>query len=143
MSSGSGRQKPGWCSATSPPSTGDAGLDATFRTAHARFLSRDPQSQYDTLKDLWDGFERLKTLELGGHKRDSIRQLIERAAPPPFRERLEAESKELTSIGNQFHIRHFEHDVEPLPAPATAAVDDLFTRMLAFVAYLLRQTGRM
>jgi len=29
------------------------------------------------------------------------------------------------------------------PAPAKVAVDDLFIRLLAFVAYLLRRTGRM
>jgi hypothetical protein len=126
------------------PNTGDAELDAKLRSAHTRFVSRDPQAQEDALKDLWDAFERVKTLELGGNKRASIQQLIDRSAPgSPFGARLEAESKELTEIGNAFHIRHFEHDKAPLPEPTVTAVDYLFTRMLAFVAYLLRQTGRM
>jgi hypothetical protein len=126
------------------PKTGDADLDAALRAAHTRFLSRDPQGQYDALKDLWDAFERLKTLELGGDKGASIRQLVDRAAPDsPFRDRLDAELKELTMIGNKFRIRHFEHDTAPLPAPPRAAVDYLFTRMLALIGYLLRQTGRM
>jgi hypothetical protein len=126
------------------PHTGDSDLDRKLRAAHARFLSRDPQDRLDALKDLWDAFERLKTLERGGEKKVSLHQLIDRAAPAsPFRERLEAESAELTGIGNTFHIRHFEHDTAPLPEPATTAVDYLFTRMLALIAYLLRQTGRM
>lgn len=126
------------------PHTGDPDLDRKLHAAHARFLSRRPQDRLDALKDLWDAFERLKTLERGGEKKASLRQLIERTAPAsPFRERLEAESAELTRIGNTFHIRHFEHDTAPLPEPATTAVDYLFTRMLGLIAYLLRQTGRM
>jgi hypothetical protein len=126
------------------PKTGDTELDAKLRVAHARFVSRDPQVQQDALKDLWDAFERMKTLELEGKKLASIRQLIDRAvANSPFRERLDAESNELTKIGNDFHIRHFEHDKVALPDPAETAVDYLFTRLAAFVAYLLRQTGRM
>jgi hypothetical protein len=83
-------------------------------------------------------------LELRGDKGPSIQQLIDRAVPDsPFGERLQAESKELTTIGNQFYIRHFEHDRAPLPAPTDTAVDYLFTRLAALIAYLLRQTGRM
>lgn len=130
-----------------------------LRHAHSRFPRSDthfasqalgpaaeprPQDRLDALKDLWDAFERLKTLECCGEKKASLRQLMDRAAPAsPFRERLEAESAELTKIGNAFHIRHFEHDTAPLPEPATTTVDYLFTRMLALIAYLLRQTGRM
>lgn len=126
------------------PHTGDAELDAKLRDATGRFISRRPQDRVDAVKDLWDAFERLKTLELGGQKGASIQQLIDRAAPDsPFQEHLAAESRELTKIGNEFYIRHFEHDKAPLPPPAETAVDYLFTRMLAFVGYLLRQTGRM
>ena len=125
------------------PQTGDPSLDNRLRDATARFTSRDPKDRVDALEKLWDGFERLKTLELGGQKKDSMNQLIGRAAPAPLREHLEIESAELTRIGNEFHIRHFEHDKAPLPAPSETAVDYLFTRLLAFVAYLLRQTGRI
>lgn len=126
------------------PYTGDTDLDKKLHAAHVRFLSRDPQDQLDALKDLWDAFERLKTLERGGEKKASLQQLIDRAAPDsPFRERLDAESAELTRIGNAFHIRHFEHNAAPLPEPTSTTVDYLFTRMLALIAYLLRQTERM
>lgn len=125
------------------PKTGDPELDHKFADATARFTSRDPKDRVDALEKLWDGFERLKTLELGGQKKNSILQLIERAAPSPFREHLEAESTELTKIGNRFQIRHFEHDRAQLPPPPETTIDYLFTRLLAFIAYLLRQTGRM
>jgi len=125
-----------------PPHTGDTALDAKLRDAHTRFLSRTVRDREDALEKLWDAFERLKTLELGGQKKESIQQLIERAtAGSSLRAYLEAECKALTDIGNSFQIRHFEHDKEALPAPA--AVDCLFTRLLAVMAFLLRQTGRM
>lgn len=126
------------------PHTGDAELDAKLSDAVTRFLSRSPQDRVDALEKLWDAFERVKTLELGGGdmKKKSILQLIDRAAPGSgFRDQLEAECNALTEIGNTFHIRHFEHDREPLPGPA--AVDYLFVRLAAVVAFLLRQTGRM
>lgn len=125
------------------PRTGDPSLDDKLTDAAARFVSRHLPDRLDGLEKLWDGFERLKTLELGGQKKDSIQQLIDRAARSPFREYLAAESRELTKIGNEFHIRHFEHDKAQLPAPVDNTADYLFTRLLAFVTYLLRQTGRL
>ncbi len=126
------------------PDTGDADLDAKLRAAHTRFLSRDPQGRLDALRDLWDAFERLKTLERGGDKKASFQQLIDRAAPgSPFGQHLGAEMAELSKIGNAFHIRHFEHDRAPLPEPVSTTADYLFTRLAALIAYLLRQTGRM
>jgi hypothetical protein len=66
-----------------------------------------------------------------------------RRRPRRFREHLLAESRELIKIGNEFHIRHFEHDQAELPALVENTVDYLFTKLLALVAYLLRQTGRL
>ena len=124
--------------------TGDPDLDRKLRAARARFLSRDHQDRLDALKDLWDAFERLKTLERGADKKASLQQLISRATfDSPFRGHLDAESAELTRIGNEFHIRHFEHDTAPLPEPAETAIDHLFTRMLSLVMYLLRQIRRI
>lgn len=125
------------------PRTGDAALDSKLRDATTRFLSRDLQQRVDALEKLWDAFERFKTLELGGDKKRSARALIERAAggPGAFAECLDQECGALREVGNRFYIRHFEHDKEPLPGPE--AVDYLFTRLAALIAFLLRQTGRM
>jgi hypothetical protein len=125
------------------PSTGDSDLDAKLRDALTRFLSRDPQDRVDGLEKLWDAFERVKTLELGpGDKKKSIGQLLDRVAGGSgFRDVLEAECNALTKIGNQFQIRHFEHDRERLPGPS--AVDYLFVRLAALIGLLLRETGRM
>lgn len=125
------------------PKTGDQQLDAKLNDAMARFLSRNPADRRDALEKLWDGFERLKTLELGGDKKASAPQLITRAASgsEPFRELLDTEFKALTSIGNKFTIRHHEHDQDDLPTDA--AIDYLFQRLASLIAFVLRATGRM
>jgi hypothetical protein len=94
------------------------------------------------LEKLWDAFERLKTLREGGRKRVSLEELLAEAFPSTkeFRDRVNAEFRMLTDIGNEFPIRHHEQDRYELPAGAT---DYLFTRLIAIIAYVLRQTGLM
>jgi hypothetical protein len=126
------------------PNTGDTELDNKLRDAHRRFLSPRAQDRLDALEKLWDAFERLKTLEDPTDKKASVTRLLDRAAlGSKFRDKLELECKELTRIGNDFHIRHFEHDKEALPAPTEITGDYLFVRLAAMIAYLLRRTGRM
>ncbi len=123
------------------PNTSDPELDALLRDAVSRFLSRVPADRQDALEKLWDAFERLKTLELGGQKSNSIAQLLDNAAPVPFRTDLEKEFKALTDIGNRFRIRHHEHDQHALPNDT--AKDYMFIRCINLIAHVLRQTGRM
>ncbi|GAA1290428.1 hypothetical protein Psi02_15400 [Planotetraspora silvatica] len=127
------------------PRTGDQQLDGKLDDAMARFLSRNSADRRDALEKLWDAFERLKTLELGGGtlKKSSASQLITRAASgsESFRELLDTEFKALSTIGNKFTIRHHEHDQEELPTDA--AIDYLFLRLSSVIALVLRSTGRM
>ncbi|GAA0986647.1 hypothetical protein GCM10009555_064510 [Acrocarpospora macrocephala] len=125
------------------PNTGDSQLDDLLNGAFTRFLSRVPTDRQDAIEKLWDAFERLKTLELGDRKQklNSIAQLLDRAAPEPFRGELDNEFKTLTDIGNQFRIRHHEHGSHDLPNDA--ARDYLFIRCASLIAHVLRQTGRM
>jgi hypothetical protein len=125
------------------PNTGDPTLDSMLNDATTRFLSRNPTDRQDAVEKLWHAFERLKTLELSGQKKNSSTKLIENATIgfDSFRKQLETEFKTLTTIGNEFRIRHHEHDKADLPG--TAGVDYLFVRLAALVAYVLRQTGRM
>ncbi|WKX19346.1 hypothetical protein [Streptomyces sp. HUAS CX7] len=127
------------------PSTGDPQLDSKLKDAMERFLSRDSVDRQDALEKLWDAFERLKTLELGGGtlKKASVSQLLTLASSGsvPFRELLDAEFKTLTRIGNDFTIRHHEHDKEDVPTDA--AIDYLFMRLVSAISLVLRHTGRM
>ena len=122
------------------PDTGDEVLDGLIVDARVRFLSRAPGEERIGLEKLWDAFERLKTLEGGGDKKASVAALLDRAATGEMRARLDTEAMELTSIGNQMQIRHFETSKEPL---SDDDVDYLFTRMSALLVQLLRRTGRL
>lgn len=127
------------------PSTGDLQLDGKLMDAMARFLSRKPGDPRDALEKLWDAFERLKTLELGGDtlKKQSANQLVTCAASgsESFRALLDAEFTALTDIGNKFTIRHHEHGQGDLPTDD--AINYLFLRLASLISLVLRHTGRM
>ena len=121
--------------------TGDDTLDSLFHTARDKFASRDSAVRFEGLLMLWDAWERLKTLDVPGDKRASTSALLDRVADGPMRERLEAEARELTDIGNQFMIRHSETDRHPLDDDRH--VDYLFHRMFSLIYMLLDATGRL
>ena len=124
------------------PNTGDPELDAKLIDAMSRFQSRTPSDHQDALEKLWDSFERLKTLESGANKKASVAKLLDRSAPTaPLRAELESEFTALTRIGNNFTIRHHEHDRQELSDEYSR--DYLFIRLAGLIAFVLRQTGRM
>ena len=122
------------------PDSGDATLDKLISDARRRFLSRQPQEARVALEKLWDGFERLKTLEPGHDKKARVNTLLDQAGAGAWRTALDTEAKALTLLGNSMQIRHFETGKEPVPDDA---VDYLFTRLAALMLYLLRATGRL
>ena len=122
------------------PDSGDATLDKLIRDARRRFLSRQPQEARVALEKLWDGFERLKTLEPGHDKKARVNALLDQAGTGAWRTALDTEAKALTLIGNSMQIRHFETGKEPVPDDA---VDYLFTRLATLMLYLLRSTDRL
>jgi len=122
------------------PDSGDSKLDALVVDARNRFLSARPGDRHLALEKLWDAFERLKTLESGTNKKQQVSALLERVSSGEWRERLNAEMQELTTIGNAMQIRHFETNKEEVPEPA---IDYLFTRLSSMTLYLLRETGRL
>jgi hypothetical protein len=92
-----------------PFDTGDSKLDELLETARAKFLDPDPAVRREALEKLWDAFERIKTLEPGKDKKASVNALLLKAADEPkFKALLEIEGRQLTEVGNTFHIRHSE-----------------------------------
>ncbi len=121
--------------------TGDRALDDMFESARTKFLSHDPNVRKESLEKLWDAWERLKTLEPGKDKKQSVGVLLDKTAPdPPFRQLLDEEATNLGAIGNNFMIRHTEIDRTPITSEDQ--VDYLFHRLFAFVRLVLRSTGR-
>ena len=120
--------------------TGDDDLDSMLETARSKFISRDPAERNEALKDLWDAWERLKTIENPSDKKDSTAILLDQVADGELRQSLEKETRELTDIGNKFQIRHSE--VDQVPLTESHHVDYLFHRMFSLVHMLLVTTGR-
>lgn len=117
--------------------TGDAELDGLLSDARNRFLDPDPKERKLALKELWNGWERLKTIEKGKDKGEQINALLDRVSQQiKFRDLIGKEAKELTRIGNEHHIRHFETDREGFQNDFQ--VDYLFYRMLNLIVLILQ-----
>jgi hypothetical protein len=121
--------------------SGDAETDRLLEDSHNLILSPRVEDRRNGLEKLWDAFERIKTLEPGNDNRAQTTALLDKTAQAPrLRGFLENEAKELTTIGNNLQIRHFERTQEKLERPEE--VDYLFHRMFSFIRFVLRATGR-
>jgi hypothetical protein len=121
--------------------TGDAETDRLLEDSRRLILSPHIEDRRHGLEKLWDAFERIKTLESGTDKRAQATILLDKVTQAPrLRSFLENEAKELTAIGNNLQIRHFEKTQEKLDR--SEEVDYLFHRMFSFIVLLLRATGR-
>jgi hypothetical protein len=123
--------------------SGDSTLDRILETARRKFVDPDVVVRRESVEKLWDAFERLKTLEEGGDKRDRTGRLLDIAAGSTtslFRQALEREARELTDIGNRFLIRHTETTQEPLSE--ASHVDYVFQRLFSLVLLVLRARRR-
>ncbi len=123
------------------PTSGDAMLDELLRDARLKFKDPAPKTRAEATEKLWDAWERLKSLEVQGNKRLSVARLLDQCSPEPkFRALLELEAKELTEIGNTFHIRHFEADKVGLQNAEQNGY--LFHRMFSLIHLLLFSRAR-
>lgn len=114
--------------------TGDDDLDELLDRARSKYLSTDASVRGESLEQLWDAFERLKTLR-DTDKKAGISQLVsEVSSSDEMAEELDAEAKRLTAIGNDFRIRH--HETTKVQVGETE-VDYLFHRAFALIAQLL------
>jgi len=122
------------------PDTGDVTLDALLETARNLYLSRDEADRATAIEKLWDGFERLKTIDDPTDKKRSVTALLAHISDPAVRDLINEEMTALTKIGNSFQIRHHEVGKHPLPADAQ---DYIATRMVNVIVLLLDQSGRL
>ena len=118
----------------SKASTGDAELDRLMDTAQRKFLDPHAGTRREALDALWDAWERLKTLDGQGDKKSQAKAMLDKTAgtsSPKFRDALEREARELTSIGNSLRIRHSETSQEILAVDEH--VDYLFYRLFSLI----------
>src|SRR6266567_3787974 len=121
--------------------TGDIVLDELLEAARNKFLNRSVDVRRESLEKLWDAWERLKTIEGMGDKKESFKALLDKASTElVFRAKIEQESRELTEIGNKFMIRHSETD--KIRVVDSIQIDYFFHRMFSMIRLLLRASGR-
>ncbi|MGY0402496.1 hypothetical protein [Carnobacterium jeotgali] len=100
--------------------------------------ANDSDKKQIALEKIWDTFERLKTI-YGEDKKNSAIQLINAVSKNSKRTKylLDNEFKELTDIGNNYQIRHFENGTEPIQSDAFR--EYLYFRILSLVSYCISE----
>jgi hypothetical protein len=122
--------------------TGDGELDRILELARSKFSEPDVNLRREAVEKLWDAWERLKTIEPGPDKKAQTETLFIRAIPEPkLRERINDEAIALTSLGNEFAIRHSETNKIIISEPEF--LDYLFHRLFSLILMLLRRTSRI
>ncbi|CAA0080066.1 Uncharacterised protein [Zhongshania aliphaticivorans] len=112
--------------------TPDSTLNRMLEESRDKFLSPDETIRRESLKRLWDAWERIKTILNPDSKKLSATLLLEKCASEEnFRELLNEEAKVLTAIGNKFHIRHSE--VGQIEIKTSAQIDYIFHRLFSFI----------
>ncbi len=107
--------------------TSDAPLNELLEAARHKFLNRSLDVRRESLEKLWDAWERLKTIEVAGDKKASVKALLDKVTTEPvLRAKIENEARELTDIGNTFMIRHTE--TGKIPIVESAQIDYFFQR---------------
>ncbi|WP_403025207.1 hypothetical protein [Salinibacterium sp. GXW1014] len=122
------------------PASGDSTLDSLIETARELYVSRSVADRATAIEKLWDGFERLKTIDDPTDKKRSVTRLLGHIADAAFRDVLAEEMTFLTKVGNSFQIRHHEVGKHPIPS---GSQDYFAARMSNLIVTLLAQSGRL
>jgi hypothetical protein len=110
--------------------TEDEEFNQLINEARERFInSKDKQV---AIEKLWDAFERLKTY-FGSNKKTSAEKLVDISSIDFDKEIIHQEFKNLTSIGNNFRIRH--HETNKIEITDRTTLNYLFFRMLNLLEY--------
>jgi len=114
-------------------------LKKLLETANKKIKSKELSERKLALKELWDAFERIKTLKNSTvDKQKSANELLSAVTKqePNFIEYLKTECKTLTDIGNVYTIRHSE--TNKILMDDSKLIDYLFFRMYSIIVLLLK-----
>lgn len=119
------------------PASGDASLDQRLARALELFRNPDLDSRAEATRELWDCFERLKSLADPNDKKRSTAALLKSlGGAGPLSTVVAADAADLTKVGNQFGIRHAEMGQHEISDPTE--VDYVFGRLFNLIWSLLR-----
>jgi AbiJ N-terminal domain 4 len=111
----------------------DKDLNQLVNTAIENIRKPKEFNRQIALEKVWDAFERLKTFYEPSNKKASAATLVTKiaAGTAQFDLLLDNEFRTLTSIGNDFQIRHFE--TGKIKITTMKQVDYLFYRMISLI----------
>jgi hypothetical protein len=106
----------------------DQELNLLIEEAKSRFTN--PKDKRIALEKLWDAFERVKTY-FNHNKQKSAEELVKLISSDFDYEFIKGEFQTLTTIGNDYRIRH--HETNRKEIPQEKHVEYLFFRMLGLL----------
>lgn len=111
----------------------DATLNELIEESMLYIRKTDEKEKQVGLEKIWDAFERVKTY-FSENKKESISKILKEVSKgsDSLYDFLSKESRELTRIGNEFQIRHFERGKEAINS--IEMKEYLYFRVLSFVS---------
>lgn len=116
----------------------DEELNKLLTTAIEKISDKYFTERTLALKELWDAFERLKTLYKDKDKKTSAKELVNAVSKgnTEISTWLNEEFVSLSKIGNSFNIRHSETDKTVITQ--TDFIEYLFSRMFSLINFCLK-----
>lgn len=116
-------------------------FESTDETVNEKIIkSRNLFLNHDiggALENIWDAFERIKTIFTELDKKNSIKKVCDVCATSLDYENINSEFLELTNLGNNYQIRHFETNKKPINDDNTKIY--LYFRMLSLITFVIKQ----
>src|SRR5574344_1599241 len=95
----------------------DDNLNSLIQKAETSFKQGDSDNKQLALEKIWDALERLKTYYYPSDKKKSIEKVVFMISKgnDDLKQRIDNEFNELTDIGNNYQIKHFENGKMEIP----------------------------
>lgn len=116
----------------------EEGVRELLKDAIALYKTPNSAARQDSVEKIWDAFERLKTYYTSMDKKQSSEKIIKdmSMSDSNYENLFNKEFGELTSIGNNFRIRH--HETNKINIPDQRYYDYLFNRCLSLIALAIQ-----
>lgn len=116
----------------------EEGVRELLKDAIALYKTPNSAARQDSVEKIWDAFERLKTYYTSMDKKQSSEKIIKdmSMSDSNYQNLFNKEFVELTSIGNNFRIRH--HETNKIDIPNDRYYDYLFNRCLSLIALAIQ-----
>jgi hypothetical protein len=122
-----------------PVKTNDQNLNELISLAIENIHKPQLKDRTYALEKIWDAYERMKSYYEGMNKKNSAQSLVKNVSKgtSDLEKWIELEFTNLTKIGNDYQIRHFERG--KIKVTDISHIDYLFYRMVALISLCLKE----